>query len=1656
MKKRLLTLALALVMVLTLIPAVIVSADDGWTTVTVSPTCSLEGYTCDVHYNESDEIDWAGNYVYTPALGHTWGDAVLENGTWYATCDVCGWKGYLDGDDCVTITVPATCTADGYTIEKYTNGWIGNQKITEPALGHDWGEFDHSQSRVPFPNSACDPVAICNRCGWSGYVYSWTITDVEATCTADGYTEYENSGGWKGWVYDEGSALGHDYNEAVWDGYGWYIVCDRCEWAGYIKVPFTVTFNSDGGSQVEPQIVQSGSLVSKPDDPVKDGFTFIGWYYIYEENNFAFNFDEMIVNWDITLTAVWEAISVKEITVNFEGVEGVTVTYYSADGWITLDGTFDDFCEITNEINSTNGYDAILVSKGGMSYQFSFETLEYGAVYNVPVLPITVTGISSECSLGIAQDDWVYRYAPAIVGASNVFNVFDNGKTYAVKVIREGYHEITIRGDDYYYAGANVWLDIFYNIAVPEDVSNIRIADIGANWVDTTVWYANYLSSDVITLMKNNTAAKLYFDYNGKPYEVDFVLDGTNPFDAMKYTVNFPGVEGVKLEYYVGGWYTVAGIFDDIGSFLVPGSKVTSVRASKGGMTYQFNGVTTGGIFDVPVIPLRVYGVNTDCDIAVVQSNWVYNYTPVAGGVQTLFNVFDNGRDYEVRLQKTGFHVMSAIAGRTVFNGIDELHAYFGGPFYNVTVPEGVTLVRMQSNNWIVNPANAGDVILLLKTDKGAKMSFFYGGKTYNVDFVLDGSNPFNIIVPVNIVIDPTCGNSGYTIHQMNILTGEFWWTDHVDALGHDFGDAVWDGYGWRAICKRCGWEGYISYDPPNNLSYRVEYRDKTTGYRLASDVTRNNKTYGQTYTETPKDIRGYTPDAPAKDVTMVMQGNLIIFYYDRALYPYTIEHYIFGESTPFATITDEAPYLSIIWKSNIDVFTENDYPVLEGYKYSFNTAPWVITTMEWLNVIKVYYVKDDTQVHEVSYTVEYYKDGVLEAGDTVTVTETVWINEVTLNVLPVDVAGDRYFGYKFESTDPAAIPATIDDGEVIRVYYVKNEDDTKDLSYTVEYYKDGVLVLGDTVTVTETVWVNDPDTLNAQVDTTNLKYSGYKFNGTDPAVISATIGDGEVVKVYYVKDNTQTKDLSYTVEYYKDGVLVLGDTVTATKAVWVNDSDILDVDPVNTAGEKYTGYGFHSTDPVLIPATILSGGLIKVYYSLNTPEDTYTPKETTVKGTKRIIGINETTDDFAFIVSKVNAVGEIITTYPDDVKVTGTEITAGNGEAAIDVLITDLEPGENHYTVVEKDDGGNWEYDTHTWNVTIMVDNGAVYMATNPGEPDKSVFINEYISEDEDEDEPEDELGNKPEDKELKIDFIKRVAPRNGYNGDIPNADFTFALYLINENGEESGTIGGPVIVPTTGARDYQGTISLTGYANGSIKLVLKELYEGTSADGTNNGWGYSGSQYSIEIEDGVITKIDNELVFVNTYYYYSYSGYRGTEITMMSEQTTTTEEIITTTEEITTTETTAENTTEEETVVIEEPEEPETLVAEAETEEETTTEPETTTETTTEEYVIEEEIIPTEVPLANISIPDDVPPIIQMLPDRISAHMNTTETETIETTKEEEVIGEKIPLANADIPEDIKVNPATGDGLMAIVLMAILMGAGAVTFIYSKKRIK
>ncbi len=89
----------------------------------------------------------------------------------------------------------------------------------------------------------------------------------------------------------------------------------------------TVTFDSDGGSAVEPQSVPQGQPAQRPADPVKEGYTFIGWYDKNDLDNKYYNMPEWNFRYSVTKDMVLVAQWMEPMPISTE-----PITYLDKDG----------------------------------------------------------------------------------------------------------------------------------------------------------------------------------------------------------------------------------------------------------------------------------------------------------------------------------------------------------------------------------------------------------------------------------------------------------------------------------------------------------------------------------------------------------------------------------------------------------------------------------------------------------------------------------------------------------------------------------------------------------------------------------------------------------------------------------------------------------------------------------------------------------------------------------------------------------------------------------------------------------------------------------------------------------------------------------------------------------------------------------------------------------------------------------------------------------------------------------------------------------------------------------------------------------------------------------------------------------------------------
>ena len=94
---------------------------------------------------------------------------------------------------------------------------------------------------------------------------------------------------------------------------------------------YTVSFDSDGGTPVESQLVIRGETASNPGEPTRSLYTFEGWYL----DGTLYDFSKPVLS-DLTLTAKWKLINepiddglLKEVLIDFHN--GVFVCAHFRD-----------------------------------------------------------------------------------------------------------------------------------------------------------------------------------------------------------------------------------------------------------------------------------------------------------------------------------------------------------------------------------------------------------------------------------------------------------------------------------------------------------------------------------------------------------------------------------------------------------------------------------------------------------------------------------------------------------------------------------------------------------------------------------------------------------------------------------------------------------------------------------------------------------------------------------------------------------------------------------------------------------------------------------------------------------------------------------------------------------------------------------------------------------------------------------------------------------------------------------------------------------------------------------------------------------------------------------------------------------------------------
>ena len=335
----------------------------------------------------------------------TWNYYAKENDKWVLKGNIKGTDGSdgengQDGNGIVSIELTSSDdNIDTYTIT-YDNGETATFTITngvdgEQGIQGEPGEDGHT------------PVITIGENG------NWYIDGEDTGVLAEGVQGPQGESGEDGVDGEDGLSAYEIYIKYHPEYTG-----TEEEWLedlvnGDLREEYKITFQTNGGSTIEPQYVKYGRLVTRPaDDPTRTGYLFDGWYLGSE----LFPFNSYQVYDDLTLLAHWKSMNIN-LTLDANGGDveynTKTVTYgvdyvlptptranYTFDGWY-LDDTF--LCPMSgvwtfSKVDITlkarwagTEADITFASDDNVEVDNTLITLTYGEDYTLPV-PTILTG----------------------------------------------------------------------------------------------------------------------------------------------------------------------------------------------------------------------------------------------------------------------------------------------------------------------------------------------------------------------------------------------------------------------------------------------------------------------------------------------------------------------------------------------------------------------------------------------------------------------------------------------------------------------------------------------------------------------------------------------------------------------------------------------------------------------------------------------------------------------------------------------------------------------------------------------------------------------------------------------------------------------------------------------------------------------------------------------------------------------------------------------------------------------------------------------------------------------------------------------------------------------------------------------------------------
>ncbi len=445
-------------------------------------------------------------------------------------------------------TEPTTSKAGYYFAGWYTNSSGGQQFVFSTPIKSDMTLFAHWTSSQP------QTYTVTFNSNQGSYVPSQTVNAgdkaSEPTATRAGYS-------FLGWFTSSTGGTQFDFGNPITSDIVLY-----AHWSTDTPRTYTVTFNSNGGSSVPSQVVNSGGYVSVPSAPTKSGNIFTGWFTSID-GNVSFDFNSPVTS-NKTAYAHWsESPSTYTVTFNSNGGSTVPSQTVAAGGYASLP---------SEPTKSGYRFDGWYTSPSG-STQFSFGPINsnktayahwtaqpttYTVTFNsnggstVPSQTVAAGGyasLPSEPTMdGYRFDGW---YTSTSGSTPFSFGPINSSKTaYAHWTAVPTYYTVSFSSDGKIVSRQTVTAGGYASVPSQPTKDGYRFDG----------WYTSTSGSTQFSFGPINSNKPAYAHWTAVPtyYTVSFSSDGKI---VSKQTVTAGGYASVPSQptkdgYFFAGWYT--------------------------------------------------------------------------------------------------------------------------------------------------------------------------------------------------------------------------------------------------------------------------------------------------------------------------------------------------------------------------------------------------------------------------------------------------------------------------------------------------------------------------------------------------------------------------------------------------------------------------------------------------------------------------------------------------------------------------------------------------------------------------------------------------------------------------------------------------------------------------------------------------------------------------------------------------------------------------------------------------------------------------------------------------------------------------------------------------------------------------------------------